>query len=212
MLLAVLGLFALLGPPGRTVFTHGNPVWKEYSYLGGMDAIALGSLTALFLQSRHLSRQVVPLCAALGALGLVFTLGFSIQVARLGLNRMGLGMTLIALSACLLIAAAAESKWQSPRLLAPVCLLGRRSYEVYLTHMFLVLALFRFFTVLGKPLPLIPALFLAVFFAAAALGESVARLYADPANRSLRILFRDDPARLGIALPPSRHRHVLPPR
>ena len=37
----------VLGPFARTVLTHGNEVWYEYSYLGGMDAIAMGCLTAM---------------------------------------------------------------------------------------------------------------------------------------------------------------------
>jgi len=38
------------GPFARTVFTHGNEPGQEYSYLGGMDAIALGCLTALVVR------------------------------------------------------------------------------------------------------------------------------------------------------------------
>jgi len=45
-LVPLLLLFVVLGPFARTVFAHGNEVWEEYSYLGGMDAIALGCLTA----------------------------------------------------------------------------------------------------------------------------------------------------------------------
>ncbi len=44
-------LFVGMGPLARTVWTAGRPVWQEKSYLGGMDAIALGCLTAL-LQKR----------------------------------------------------------------------------------------------------------------------------------------------------------------
>ena len=59
LLVAVLVAFVVLGPFGRTAFAHGNEVWQEYSYLGGMDAIALGSLTALFVARRRLSRRVL---------------------------------------------------------------------------------------------------------------------------------------------------------
>lgn len=36
-----------MGPFARTVWAHDNETWQEYSYLGGMDAIALGCLTAI---------------------------------------------------------------------------------------------------------------------------------------------------------------------
>ena len=49
LLIPLLLLFVVLGPIGRTVLSHGNEVWQEYSYLGGMDAIAIGCLTALLL-------------------------------------------------------------------------------------------------------------------------------------------------------------------
>ena len=39
-LVAVLVVFVVLGPFGRTVLAHGNDTWQEYSYLGGMDALA----------------------------------------------------------------------------------------------------------------------------------------------------------------------------
>ena len=56
LFVALLLAFVVLGPFGRTVLAHGNPVWREYSYLGGMDAIALGCLTAFFVARYHQSR------------------------------------------------------------------------------------------------------------------------------------------------------------
>ncbi len=50
LMIALLLVFVVLGPFGRSVLTHGNPVWREYSYLGGMDAIAMGCLTAIAAQ------------------------------------------------------------------------------------------------------------------------------------------------------------------
>src|SRR5580698_8830827 len=47
--LTVLLGFVVLGPFARTIFAHGNEIWEEQSYLGGMDAIALGCLTALLV-------------------------------------------------------------------------------------------------------------------------------------------------------------------
>jgi peptidoglycan/LPS O-acetylase OafA/YrhL len=44
LLIGVLLAFVVIGPFGRTALAHGNAVWEEYSYLGGMDAIAMGAL------------------------------------------------------------------------------------------------------------------------------------------------------------------------
>src|SRR5271168_5066236 len=197
MLVGLLSGFVALGPVARTILTHGNPVWREYSYLGGMDAIALGCLTALMVAGRHFSARALRVLAGLGMASLVFCLCFSSVGGRLGLGRSGLDMTVLAVGACLVIAAAAQTAWQSPRLLSPLLRLGQRSYEVYLTHMFAVFVLSGLFVAACKPLRVVPALFLGVILAAGVLGEFVARFYSEPMNRLLRQRWGDGPNQLG---------------
>ena len=180
LLLAVLGIFIVLGPFARTLFSAGNDVWHEYSYLGGMDAIAFGCLTAILLEGRTLSQQTVRWSGAAGVTLLTFSLGFSKLAAAWGLEATGLDMTVVALGTCLIIAAAAQSRWTAPRFLKPLTRLGQRSYEIYLTHMFVVFALFGLFR---SPVVL---LFAATILLSALLGEAVARLYSEPLNHRLR--------------------------
>jgi peptidoglycan/LPS O-acetylase OafA/YrhL len=200
LLVVALFILVVLGPFARTVLAHGNPVWREYSYLGGMDAIALGCLTALFLARRHLPRPVIRAAGCTGAALMVFVLCLSLQAGRWGLGRVGLDMSILAAGTCMVIAAAAQSRWRSPRILVPLRLLGQRSYEVYLTHMFLVFALFAIFLAAGKPIRAVPLLFLAAIAASGLLGELVAQFYSEPMNRWLRDRFGDGPARLGTAI------------
>ena len=183
---SLLVIFVLLGPVARTLLSHGNPIWHEYSYLGSMDAIALGCLTAIVLSRYRLSRALIGVCGICGAVLLAAVLGFSMRLDQWGLGRSGFDMTVVALGTCLLIAAAAQSGWCCPRALRPLLAPGRRSYEIYLTHMFIVFALFGSFMALGKPLGGVPILFLAVIVAATLLGEGVARLFSEPTNRLLR--------------------------
>ena len=178
--------FVLAGPFARTVLADGNEVWHEYSYLGGMDAIALGCLTALAAAGFTLSRQALRGLAFAGLALLIFILCFPAQPANLALERSGLDMTLLAVGSCMLIAAAFQSNWRSPRILGPLLRLGQRSYEVYLTHMFIVFALFHIFLLTGRPLAAVPFLFMAVIVLAALFGELVARSYSDPLNRMIR--------------------------
>jgi peptidoglycan/LPS O-acetylase OafA/YrhL len=95
-------------------------------------------------------------------------------------------MTILALGACMVIAAASQSDWNSPSILRPLAQLGRRSYEVYLTHMFVVFAFFHLFLLAGKPMIAVPLLFLAVIVVSALLGEAVARFYSEPLNHMIR--------------------------
>lgn len=179
-LIALLGVFIVLGPVARGVFAQGNEVWHEYSYLGGMDAIAFGCLTAIGLSGRTLSRRVVRWAGVAGIAMLTFSLGFSNVGAAWGLGSSGLDMTVVAIGTCLAVIAAAQSRWTAPRILLPVTWLGQRSYEIYLTHMFVVFALFGLFK---SPVTL---LFMATILGAAVLGAAVARWYSEPVNRWLR--------------------------
>lgn len=181
--------FVILGPFGRTVFAQGNEVWQEYSYLGAMDAIALGCLTALALHGRRGAALRPAWLAGIGMALLIFILGCHAGVAALGLVRNGLDMTLCALGTCLIIAAVARVDWRAPRLLAPLAWMGRHSYELYLTHMFAVFALFDVFVGQGSPLHWVAALFVAVLLLSAMLGAAVARFYSQPLNRFVRRRF-----------------------
>lgn len=200
LLIAVLLAFVVLGPFARTVLAQGNEIWQEYSYLGGMDAIALGCLTAIALARLQVPRPMLWMLGALGAAMLAFILGFSIRAEAVGLGRSGLDMTLIALGTCFLIAAAAQSRRRSPRIGVPLETLGRRSYEIYLTHMFVVFALFRLFVAAGMPIRGVPVLFISTILIAGFLGEWVARVFSDPMNRRLRRRFGRGRNGLGSAI------------
>lgn len=169
-----------------------------------MDAIALGCLTALFLAERRLSRPLLWTMGGIGTALLTFSLCFTIQANTWGLGRNGLDMTILALGTCLLITAAAQTQWQAPRFFRPFLMLGQRSYEVYLTHMFVIFGLFPLFVIAHKPVRMVPALFLAVILISGLLGTLVARAYSEPMNRSLRDRWGDGPRKLGSVIASGR--------
>jgi peptidoglycan/LPS O-acetylase OafA/YrhL len=187
----ILLAFVALGPFARTMFANGNEVWKEYSYLGGMDAIALGCLTALCVLRLRFSRMDLWMLGTVGTTLLVFTLCFSLRAEAWGLERTGLNMTMVAVGACMVIAATTQTNWKSPRVMSPLLTLGRRSYEVYLTHMFVVFGLFQVFTLIGKPMNAVIPLFIVVIVIAGLLGEAVAGLYSEPMNHLIRERWRE---------------------
>jgi len=186
LFIAILLTFVVLGPFGRTVFAHGNEIWQEYSYLGGMEGIALGCLTALIVSGTRLSPPMIRALGITGATVVLFSLVFSWQTYSGWLGRTGLNMTMLGIGTCMFIAATAQTQWRSPRLLRPLLKIGQDSYEVYLTHMFVVFGLFGLFLDLGKPMRLVPVLFVATIVVAGALGAAVARFYSEPMNRYLR--------------------------
>ncbi len=188
LFVAVMLVFVAFGPLARAVLTSGDPIWHEYSYLAGMDAIALGCLTALALPHLRLRRHQIWLTGLLGTALLSATLGLRLRV----LAHTGLDMSIVAIGTCLIIMANHLGTWRSPAALRPLVSLGRRSYETYLTHMFVVFTFFGIFLRLGKPAYAVPLLFIAVIIVAGFLGTLTARLYSEPLNALLRIQWSVD--------------------
>jgi len=169
--------------------------------LGGMDSIALGCLTASASSRIPIVRIRIWVLGGLGTALILFILGLSSQAEAWGLGRSGLDMTILAIGSCMVIAAAAQARWKSPRIVIPLITLGRRSYEVYLTQMFVVFALFGLFRAAGLSLGAAPLLFIGVIVISGLLGEWVARFYSEPMNRLIRQRFGDGPERLGSVIP-----------
>lgn len=192
-LAVLLVLLVMAGPFARTVLAGQSEIWKEYSYLGGMDAIALGCLTALLDARVRVADGAQRAALVLGALLMLLVLGFPGWLEDSGLTQAGLDMTIMAIGTCLAMLAVAKGEFRIPALARPLLWLGRRSYEVYLTHMFLVIGAFLVFAALGKPLGGVPILFIASVLLSGILGEITGRYFSEPMNHLLR-------ARMGGAL------------
>jgi peptidoglycan/LPS O-acetylase OafA/YrhL len=194
---ALLFVFVFLGPFARSEALNHNPVWREYSYLGGMDGIALGCLTALFSAKVRLSKTKLRAYGTAGTMMLVFILCFSIRADRWGLGSNGLDMTVLALGACLVLVAVAQTQWNAPGFAGPLVRLGRLSYEVYLTHIFVVLSVFHLFLTMNKPVRAVSGIFLVVLLLSGLLGVVVSESYSGPMNRWLRGRWVKDRTGLG---------------
>lgn len=194
LFIVILFAFVALGPFGRTTLAHGNELWSEYCYLGGMEGIALGCLTALIAARGRMSHSMLWIAGSAGTAIVALSLVFSWQEYREWLGRTGLNMTLLGVGTCMFIAATTQVQWKSPLILRPLLRIGQYSYEVYLTHMFVVFAFFGLFLRVGKPMRLVPALFVVTIVVAGVLGAAVAKFYSDPMNRYLRQRSRGTPA------------------
>lgn len=186
LLFAVLFGLVVLGPFARTVFAHGNEIWEEYSYLGGMEGIALGCLTSLIVSHTRFSGAMLWVLGGGGAAIAASSLIFSWQAYVGWPGRTGLNMTILGVGTCMFIAATAQTRWRSPRLLAPLLKIGQYSYEVYLTHMFVVFGFFGLFLQAGGRMRLVPGLLVSTILVAGLLGAAVSTLYSEPMNRFLR--------------------------
>lgn len=184
-LICILAAFVMLGPSARTVMTN-NHLWADYGYLSSMDAIALGCLAAIACQSLSFSNRERRALQIAGAVLVAFITLFRAQVQQLGLYKLGIDVTLLALGTALMLISFTQSMNRASRVAAPVRWFGRNSYEVYLTHcmvIFAILPLVSRFDSAGRWTPLWYGAMLGL---SGVLGALIAHYFSEPMNRKLR--------------------------
>ncbi len=182
----------VLGPWARSVWIT-TDIGQEKSYLGGMNAIAMGCLAALLCDRllRSARRPGFWLWVA-EATGWVLIAWMATWprwawlhgVSRF-LGRTDLDDTVLPLGVCLvMVATVVRESRGGGWLTGPVRWFGRHSYEVYLTHEFLVLlGVMAFLRCRGSR----PGLWVVGITALTApLGWAVARWFSEPMNKWLR--------------------------
>jgi peptidoglycan/LPS O-acetylase OafA/YrhL len=184
-LLAVLLVFVAAGPFARTVLAQ-NEMWADHSYLSCMDAIALGCLAAIAAMRFPMGGKL-SLGVRLSGLALMLLVTvFRRQCGQLGLYKHGLDVTVLALGTALLLIAIAQAARPGTRWTAPLRWFGRNSYEVYLTHSFIVLVFTQLFAAAGSKFMWAPLWYAAILGLSGGLGACVAKYYSEPLNRKLR--------------------------
>jgi peptidoglycan/LPS O-acetylase OafA/YrhL len=184
-MIGVLVGLVVLGPFAR-VFTH-NPIWVDKSYFGNMDAIALGCLAAMLLPRLQLTRRWQMAVEITGIVLIVWVLRFLPPILKLSLLwKTGLDMTVLALGTCMVMLVVAQTRRRGRWFSQPILWFGRHSYEVYLTHMFVVFGIIQIFRERGSPMQWAIYWYLLVIALSAGLGAITARGYSEPMNRFLR--------------------------
>jgi len=198
VLIPLLVLLAISLPWTRGAL-EANEIWQEKAYLPGMSAIAIGVIGAWLMTCLRLPAYGVLVLQLLGWAGLICVFvagGWLWHYLHNGY------MLLLTLSALALLIAFAEQARRGDRKPLPglgwLRSWGRLSYEIYLSHMFVVFAVVRVYHAVGGDgrlgflwyLPALPVCWL--------LGLAVERCLSQPAERWLcaRLL----PARTGTAL------------
>jgi peptidoglycan/LPS O-acetylase OafA/YrhL len=194
ILLAVLGVFVILGPFARTILTS-TDIAREKSYLGGMDAIALGCMTALLathLKRRSPPRAMLLILQSLGTLLVAWMVWWPrwswIRPLMHSITVADLDDLILPLGACLIMLGSTLRAKKGSLAAAPIRWFGRHSYEVYLTHEFVVVWGVQLYVAVAKshrPAPL--GLWVAaILILTAPLGWLMARFFSEPLNRALR--------------------------
>ena len=179
----------LFGPFARMPWYTTNEMWSYQSYLGNLDNIALGCLTAMLADrlSQHSSfvqSQWPRLCEWTGAaLILLVACEWPRGLFRI-LAHSETDVTMLGIGTCLLMLGSVLRNRTGSIWAFPIRWLGKQSYEVYLTHEFAVMLVLTAFLRLHQGHA---ALWIvATVIASSTLGFIMARFISEPANLVLR--------------------------
>jgi len=187
VLLVPLLALLVIGPFNRIALAGRDP-WEDYAYLSCMDGIACGCLAALLASRRRLSLRVLRSMLGLGVGAVSLIVVFRSLPLTRGLHELGLGVTVLELGVALILIALSGGIG-STLLEAGTGLLrsvGRCSYEIYLTHMLVILGLMPTIQRSKPDVAWIPVWYVALLSSSVALGWVVHRVYSEPLNRALR--------------------------
>lgn len=188
LVLAPLLILLALSMPWTHGALTGTEIWQEKAYLPGMAAIAIGVLGALLAARwRKVPRRTMVLLAALGSIGLLAVLFAGASLWHVLHDAYLLVLSLSTL--CLLLAfeqRASLGDWHPWRALDWLRSWGRLSYEIYLSHMFVVYAVVDLFKRSGSDHALGGIWYLLALPACWLLGALVARFFSVPCERWLR--------------------------
>ncbi|MGY3040060.1 peptidoglycan/LPS O-acetylase OafA/YrhL [Rhodanobacter sp. TND4EL1] len=187
VLVSWLALLAL-SMPWTHAALRSNEIWQEKAYLPGMSAIAIGVLGALVASAWPLpSRRTSILLGGCGAIALTATTIYGAWMWSL--LRDGYLLLLAVSALCLLLACDQRQRrgpWRAWRGLDWMRSWGRLSYEIYLTHMFVVFAAVRLFRLTGGDLRGGFLWYLVTLPVCWLLGAAVERWLSVPCERWLR--------------------------
>lgn len=185
--LAVVAALWALALPWLHGANAGNAIWSQKAYLPGMAAIATGVLGALLVR-----RLPLPPRWATRAFALVGGAGFSVVVFADDLLWAWVkegGMLVLTASALAMTLGFAWTQGRGQSRFRGTGLLqwfGRRSYEIYLTHVFVVFAFVDAWNAWQPSDRLLLAWYALAVAGCAILGHAVDRWLSRPANAWLR--------------------------
>jgi peptidoglycan/LPS O-acetylase OafA/YrhL len=187
--------FLFISPFARTSWFLGygfdEPDRNHFAFL---DTISLGCMAAIVVRRIEINKIILRGMAIMGLAMMALVLFFRSVAHDLHLGQTGLNVTVLAIGAALVLIWMQKrfvNRKQKPMLsTAVIRFFGRNSYEVYLTHMFVVFALVETYHALKLSGEWVWGLYISVFLFSGLLGEFVARYFSNPVNSKLRELIK----------------------
>lgn len=191
LFIVVLSSFLCISPFARTSWFLGYgfaaPDTNHFAYL---DALALGCIAAIISRRRLFTASAQNTMAVIGWAFVALIMVFRSVAKDVHLLDTGLNVTVLAIGIALILIRM-QQRFEDGQQVASkfswaLRFLGRNSYEVYLSHMFVVLLLVQAYKALNLSGEWAWLLYSAIIAISAILGELVARYFSNPMNRWLR--------------------------
>jgi peptidoglycan/LPS O-acetylase OafA/YrhL len=182
-ILAPLLVVLAVSMPWTHMALTGNEIWQEKAYLPGMSAIAIGVIGALLAPRWPVSATMARTLIVLGAVGMLADM----FAGRLLWPVLGDSiLLLLTLSAMLMLIGMQARPVAQLRGFSWLASCGRLSYEIYLSHMFVVYAVVRIYRATGADVRWGFLWYLLALPLCWWLGKAVARFVSIPCERALR--------------------------
>ena len=186
-------VFLIISPFARIVLYPGNDL-ADHNHFAYLDALSLGCMAALIAKRIVINKRVLTAIAITGWSLLLFVVVFRKWVSVLGLSKTSLNVTVLVIGTALVLIwmqkRFVSGQLVPSRLTGFLRFLGRNSYEVYLTHMFVVLVLVEAYNALKLEGEWAWVLYVSALIFSGILGELVARYFSVPFNNRLRVHFK----------------------
>lgn len=184
-------LIGLIGfaPFYRVAIADQEP-WNEYAYFACVDGIAFGCIAALVARIK-IGQGLLKAALVVGAAIYIVSMIFRQQGPLAVLHAMGLDLTLLEVGVALMLVALGKGVGSvlPNRGTNMLRMIGRCSYEMYLTHMFIILGLMNDIKGSQQTMASIFMWYTTMLLLSIALGYLVFRYYSEPVNLALRRKF-----------------------
>jgi peptidoglycan/LPS O-acetylase OafA/YrhL len=177
----------VIGPVNRVLLAGQDP-WADYAYLSCADGLAFGCLAALLASRIRLGTAMLRLMMSIGAAFVVLIVVLRELPLVSVLHEVGIGISVLEMGVAMLLVAISGGIGTAvfAKGTGLIRLVGRSSYEIYLTHMLVLLGLMPLIVRLQPGMSWIAAWHAALLVLSVALGWIVSTVYSEPLNEMLR--------------------------
>jgi peptidoglycan/LPS O-acetylase OafA/YrhL len=191
---ALISIFLIISPFARTVLYVGNEL-GDRNHFAYLDAISLGCISAIVSRRTEIRQAHLAVIAIIGWLLFALIMFFRKWVHLIGLTSIGLNVTILSFGTSLILIWMHKRHDSGQQTFSKYTgvfrFLGRNSYEIYLTHMFVVYFFVQIYSSLKLSGEWAWVLYILVIVISGILGNLVAMYFSNPINTILRDRMRN---------------------